>query len=88
MENDNKKKWRDLTFRNKAAYAFAIVSFGLGWLITFIAFYVSGFVTVADPILFILMQSLLFTGSVIGFAQFAHGQITQFKEEIRNELNR
>ena len=88
MENDNTSKWKDLSFRNKMAYTFAVACFTLGWLITFIAFYISGFKTVEDSILWVLGQSLLFTGSIIGISQFYNSQLSQFKHEIRNELNR
>lgn len=82
--NHNYKfKWKDLTFKDKLSYLFAIVCFSLGWIITFIAFFIDPIGTVADSILWILGQSLLFTGAIIGIGQYYNAQTQNFKYEIK-----
>ena len=75
--------WRDLRFKDKLSYTFAIACFSLGWIITFIAFFVPPIGTVTDGILWILGQSLLFTGAVIGIGQYYNAQTQNFKYEIK-----
>lgn len=78
-----KHKWTDLSFKDKLSYLFAIVCFCLGWIITFIAFFIDPIGTVADSILWILGQSLLFSGSIIGIGQYYNAQTQNFKYEIK-----
>lgn len=77
------KNWEDLIFKDKLSYIFAIVCFILGWIITFIAFFIEPIGTVADSVLYILGQSLLFSGGIIGIGHYYNAQTQNFKYEIK-----
>lgn len=77
------QKWTELSFKDKLSYTFAVVCFILGWIITFIAFFIDPIGTVADSILWILGQSLLFSGSIIGIGQYYNAQTQNFKYEVK-----
>lgn len=82
-QHNYKFKWSELTFRDKLSYLFAVACFSLGWIITFIAFFIEPIGTVADSILWILSQSLLFTGCIVGIGQFYNAQMQNFKYEVK-----
>lgn len=88
MNNFNKKMtWKELSFKDKLSYSFAMVCFSLGWIITFIGFFVPPVGLVADEILYILAQSLLFTGAIIGIGQYYNAQTQNFKYEIKKLIS-
>ena len=88
MNNFNKKMtWKELSFKDKLSYSFAMVCFSLGWIITFIGFFVPPVGFVADEILYILAQSLLFTGAIIGIGQYYNAQTQNFKYEIKKLIS-
>lgn len=78
----SKQSWKELTFKDKLSYTFASVCFALGWIITFVAFFIEPIGTVADSILWILGQSLAFTGAIVGIGQYYNAQTQNFKYEV------
>ena len=84
METRKYQKWNDLHFKDKLSYSFAIICFVIGWIITFIAFFVPPVGVVADSILCVLGQSLTFTGAIIGIGQHYNAQTQNFKREVTN----
>lgn len=84
METQECNKWNDLHFKDKLSYAFATICFFIGWIITFIAFFVPPVGVVADSILWVLGQSLTFTGAIIGIGQHYNAQTQNFKRELTN----
>lgn len=80
---NNKLKWSDLPFKERLGYIFASVCFLLGWIVTFIAFFIDPIGTVADSILYILGQSLLFSGAIVGIGQYYNAQVQNFKYEVK-----
>lgn len=83
MTSNKKLTWKEQTFKEKISYTFAAACFSLGWIITFIAFFIPPVGIVADGILWILGQSLLFTGAIIGIGQYYNAQTQNFKYEIK-----
>ena len=77
-----KNKWDSLSYKDKLSYSLAIAAFSLGWMITIIGFFVSPVGVIHSTVLWVLGQSLLFTGSIIGIAQYYSTQLNDFKSNI------
>lgn len=80
--NQTINKYKDLSFKDKAAYALAIAAFTVGWAITVAGFIVPPLGQIHSTVLWVLGQSLLFSGSVIGIAQYYSAQLRDFKHNI------
>lgn len=74
--------YKDLSYKDKAAYALAIAAFTVGWAITVAGFIVPPLGQIHSTVLWVLGQSLLFSGSVIGIAQYYSAQLRDFKHNI------
>ena len=96
-----KEKWSELDIKTRIAYITAVVAFVIGWGLTIAGFVVPPVGTVADSILWILGQGLLYAASVLGIGMYVSGSmrgmkrsISQFmreehkrlKEEVQEEL--
>lgn len=86
MEETKHKSWKELPLRDKITYIISFIAFALGWIITIIGFFVEPVGMVSDSVLWILGQSLLFVGSVLGIAQYYNRSLNNFKEDIMNTL--
>jgi len=86
MEETKHKSWKALPLRDKITYIISFIAFALGWIITIIGFFVEPVGMVSDSVLWILGQSLLFVGSVLGIAQYYNRSLNNFKEDIMNTL--
>lgn len=86
-----REKWADLEVKTRIAYITAIVAFVAGWGLT-IAGFVVGHGEVHDSVLWILGQSLLYTGSIFGVGMYVNNSVRGMKEQIsrfmRNEDRR
>jgi hypothetical protein len=88
MPDFSKNTWKSLSFRDKLSYIFAILSFVCGWIFTGIGFFMPPQGEVSNSVLWILGQALLFTGAVIGIAQYYQGQLNDFKDSVMNQIRR
>lgn len=87
MTNNNiAQTWKELQYKDKAAYILAFTAFILGWVITIAGFCVPPLGIVHETVLWILGQALLFSGSVIGIAQYYSAQLKAFKDNIGNTI--
>lgn len=77
-----KERWRDLELKTRIAYITAIVAFIVGWGLTIAGFIVPPLGTVADSILWILGQALLYAASVFGVGLYVTGQMKGMKRSI------
>ena len=77
------KKWRDLDVKNRIAYLTALAAFVIGWGLTIAGFIVPPMGVVADSILWILGQSLVYAASVLGVGMYVGGEVKHLKGEIR-----
>lgn len=84
--NQTINKYKDLSFKDKAAYALAIAAFTVGWAITVAGFIVPPLGQIHSTVLWVLGQSLLFSGSVIGIAQYYSAQLRDFKHNIGDTI--
>ena len=83
-----KQTWEDLSFKERMSYVFATGSFALGWVITFIGFFLPPMGEVHETVLWILGQALLFTGAVIGIGQYYNSQVLNFKKDIMHFIKK
>lgn len=77
------EKWRDLDIKNKVAIITAIVAFVVGWGLTIAGFIVPPIGEVADSVLWILGQALLYAASVFGIGMYVGGEVKRLKNEVR-----
>ena len=77
-----KERWKDLELKTRIAYMTAMVAFIVGWGLTIAGFCVPPLGTVADSILWILGQALLYAASVFGVGLYVTGQMKGMKHNI------
>lgn len=75
-------KWKDLDIKNKVAIITAIAAFIVGWGLTIAGFWVPPVGEVADSILWILGQALLYAASVLGIGMYVGGEVKRMRSEI------
>ena len=68
--------WTDLNIKDKAAIVTALAAFLFGWILSIAGFIVEPLGEVADSVLWILGQSLIYCASVFGLT-------TYFQSETR-----
>lgn len=78
------EKWKDLDVKNKVAIVTAIVAFLIGWGLTIAGFIVPPIGEIADSILWILGQALIYTASVLGVGMYFSSETRKLKGEIKN----
>jgi len=76
------KEWLELGIKDKLAYIFASLAllFGLG--ITLAGFLVPPLGEVHDSVLWILGQTLVYSGSVVGISIHYQNELGKFKKDI------
>lgn len=79
-------EWLKLGIKDKLAYIFASAAliFGLG--ITLAGFLVPPLGEVHDSVLWILGQTLIYSGSVVGISIHYQNELGKFKKDIENLL--
>lgn len=80
------KKWRDLDIKNRVAIITAVVAFVVGWGLTIAGFWVPPVGEVADSILWILGQALIYAASVLGIGMYVNGEMKRMKGEINRYI--
>lgn len=83
----NATKWKELGIKTKLTLLSGILAFFLGWTLTFCSFYVSTDGEVANSVLWVLGQSLVYTASVFGIAQYFNSEETKLRQDISKYLS-
>lgn len=83
MEN-----WKDLDIKNKVAVITAVAAFVIGWGLTIAGFWVPPIGEVADSILWILGQALIYSASVLGIGMYVGGEVKRMKTEVSRYINK
>ena len=78
-----KESWSELDLKTKIAYITAIVAFVIGWGLTIAGFIVPPLGAVADSVLWILGQALVYAASVFGVGMYVTGSVRGMKETVR-----
>ena len=61
-----KYKWQDLCIKDKVAYATALASFVLGWLLIGVAFVVAPIGQLDASVISVFGMALVYTASILG----------------------
>lgn len=77
-------KWANLGIKEKIAIVSAIAAFVLGWGLSIAGFWIPPVGEVADSVLWILGQSLIYAASVFGIT----GYFTSENIKIRHEIDK
>lgn len=79
-----KERWSELDLKTRIAYVTAIIAFCVGWGLTIAGFCLPPVAEVADSILWILGQGLLYAASVLGIGMYVSGSMKGMKNSIRD----
>lgn len=81
-----KTKWVDLNIKDKLAILSAIIAFILGWCMSIAGFWIPPIGEVADSILWILGQALLYAASVFGVSAYFRSETVQLRRDMDKHL--
>jgi hypothetical protein len=81
-----KTKWVDLNIKDKLAILSAIIAFILGWCMSIAGFWIPPIGEVADSILWILGQALLYAASVFGVSAYFRSESVQLRRDMDKHL--
>lgn len=79
----NPKKWSELAYKDKAAYATAILSFMLGWIILFIGLFIPPMGEIDPSVLTAFGTALVYAGSIFGVAIFLKSSKAEILERTQ-----
>lgn len=74
------------TLKQKVAMISGIVAFILGWSLTIAGFVVPPLGDIADSVLWVLGQSLIYTGSVLGLTQYFSAESVKLRHDVDRHL--
>lgn len=81
-----KQNWSDLSIKEQISFISAIVAFILGWCMSIAGFWIPPVGEVADSILWILGQALLYTASVFGVSAYFRSETVQLRKDMDRHL--
>lgn len=81
-------KFDELTTKEIISYTFAAIAFILGWILIFLSFCADPFGVIADSVLWVMGQTFVFVGSVLGISQHYAAELGRFKSEVKTKLDR
>lgn len=84
----NMETWKQMDVKQKFAIATAVVAFIAGWGLTIAGFIIPPEGEVADSVLWILGQSLIYTASVLGIGMYFNNQMVKFRTDTRKYIDR
>ena len=85
MKNES---WSDLSAKEKAAIITAFIAFIIGWGLTVAGFVVPPVGEVADSILWVLGQALVYAASVFGITSYFTSETKRMKRDMENYFER
>ena len=80
--------WKSMDVKQKFAIVTAVVAFIAGWGLTIAGFIIPPEGEVADSVLWILGQSLIYTASVLGIGMYFNNQMVKFRTDTRRYIDR
>lgn len=83
-----KTKWVDLNIKDKLAILSAVIAFILGWSMSIAGFWIPPVGEVADSILWILGQALLYAASVFGVSAYFRSESVQLRKDMDKHLEK
>lgn len=76
------------TLKQKVAMLSGIVAFILGWGLTIAGFCIPPVGEIADSVLWVLGQSLIYTGSVLGLTQYFSAESVKLRHDVDRHIER
>ena len=80
--------WKTMDIKQKFAIVTAVVAFIAGWGLTIAGFVIPPEGEVADSVLWILGQSLIYTASVLGIGMYFNNQMVKFRTDTKRYIDR
>jgi hypothetical protein len=74
------------TLKQKVAMLSGIVAFILGWGLTIAGFCIPPIGEIADSVLWVLGQALIYTGSVLGLTQYFSAESVKLRHDVDRHL--
>lgn len=74
------------TIKQKVAMLSGIIAFCLGWGLTIAGFCIPPIGEIADSVLWVLGQSLIYTGSVLGLTQYFSAESVKLRHDVDRHL--
>lgn len=74
------------TLKQKVAMLSGIVAFCLGWGLTIAGFCIPPIGEIADSVLWVLGQALIYTGSVLGLTQYFSAESVKLRHDVDRHL--
>lgn len=81
-------KWSELDIKEKAAIVTAVAAFVVGWGLTIAGFVVPPLGEIADSILWVLGQALIYAASVFGITSYFTCESRRLKRDITEFVER
>lgn len=81
-------KWSNLDIKEKIAIASAILAFILGWGLSICGFWIPPVGDVADSVLWILGQALIYAASVFGVASYFTTEAARLRSDVYGRIAR
>lgn len=81
-----KQNWSDLSIKEQISFISAIVAFILGWCMSIAGFWIPPVGEVADSILWILGQALLYCSATFGIAAYFKSETVQLRRDMDRHL--
>ena len=78
--------WKSLDIKQKFAIVTAVAAFVVGWGLTIAGFIIPPRGDVADSVLWILGQALVYTASVLGIGMYFKNQMVKFRADTRRYI--
>jgi hypothetical protein len=86
MKNIVENAYEKCTLKQKVAMLSGIVAFFLGWGLTIAGFCIPPIGEIADSVLWVLGQALIYTGSVLGLTQYFSAESVKLRHDVDRHL--
>ena len=80
--------WETLDIKQKFAVGSAVIAFLAGWGLTIAGFIIPPKGDVADSVLWILGQALIYTASVLGIGMYFNNQMVKFRTDTKRYIDK
>lgn len=82
----NIEVYEKCTIKQKVAMISGIIAFLLGWGLTIAGFCIPPIGEIADSVLWVLGQSLIYTGSVLGLTQYFSAESVKLRHDVDRHM--
>ena len=80
--------WSKTDIKQKFAIVTAVIAFVAGWGLTIAGFILPPRGEVADSVLWVLGQALVYTASVLGIGMYFNNQMVKFRADTKQYIDR